>query len=333
MPTKKTITNVVEMREVTLPTTEWLARLRDENWDQSGRLRDLELCQVTMVEHYRQSSGLMPHEFIIARIEVSENKETRCIQLERLPDRWPLKPSENSCARGKEVVSGASVLESSNQTLIAVGAGSGEADRVFIQGPDDFSRARQAKGYKLVQSVALSKATMNVIDCACLAAVITESSRNYSLRSHMCWWWSAIFFRTVVACYNLENEVVKGPLFKLGGRVVIRGTSWSMIGSRGELHIPVDTFSVEEDTEIMREDYERLEAVQEMQPERNHVKGMMERYTNRRIETWEAIWVNVAEAGGEQQILKTRYAELERNFILLQHQLLEARSQSTTIHD
>lgn len=242
------------------------------------------------------------------------------------------------------------VLESSNQTLIVVGAGSGEADSVFIQGPDDFSQARQAKGYKLVQSVALPNAAMNVIDCACLAAVITDSSRNYSLRSHMCWWWSAIFFRTVVAYYNLENEVVKGPLFKSGGRLVIWGTSWNMIGSSGELHIPDDTFistttrnmvgvrgssetSVEEeDTKIMREDCEKLEAVRDTQPERNHVKGMAVRYRNSRMKTREVIQKNLAEAGGEQQILKTRNAELER-IILLQRQLLEARSQSTTIYD
>jgi hypothetical protein len=96
------------MRPVTLSTTEWHARLKDENWDHFDRMKDLESCQVTMVEHYRQSSGRMPHEFIVARIKVAGNGEKRCIRLERCPDPRPLKSSENARAKYKEEVFGAS---------------------------------------------------------------------------------------------------------------------------------------------------------------------------------------------------------------------------------
>jgi hypothetical protein len=58
----------------------------------------------------------------------------------------------------------------------------------------------------------------------------------------MCWWWSAVFFDTIIQQHNLGHRVTEGPLSKKYGSA----GKCRMVGTNGELTIvPEDDFVVQ----------------------------------------------------------------------------------------
>ncbi|KAJ4476650.1 hypothetical protein J3R30DRAFT_3404925 [Lentinula aciculospora] len=113
-------------------------------------------------------------------------------------------------------------------------------DEVKVMNYEQLRTVCRNHSFKLVQYVHLKEGVMNVVDCVALVDAITLSSQNYSLCTYMCWWYSAIFFHTIVRTYGVEDQIEKGPLFKVQGCVVYGRIRKCMVGSNRQLILEPD---------------------------------------------------------------------------------------------
>lgn len=186
------------------------------------------------------------------------------------------------------------------------GMQSGQGDMVSLINNKILVEQVQDK-YDLVQSVDLGpRVKVDVIDVAALAAVITDFAKDYSLCHYMCWWWSAVFFRTIVSAFDLDAAVKRGPLYKDRARA----GKFTFINEECELVLPTadehDRVAAEfasagtsgsmvelMNEEDMRDDARKMTEKRWQEPQQSNVKGMVAKFHIARLQCRELIRAKV----------------------------------------
>ncbi|KAJ4466748.1 hypothetical protein J3R30DRAFT_2213496 [Lentinula aciculospora] len=276
MKYEKRIPYVVQSDIRSYPTCEWVAELQKPdtypNW-----LSKLKSCTVFRVDHYR-GHGSIPHEFIVVHIKSLSDK--RCLWINRYSSQQ--KP----------------IIVGDRWRSIDLATDSGH-DEVNVMDYEQLLAVCRKHTFKLVQYVNLKEGVMDVVDCVALVDAITLSSRNYSLCTYMCWWYSAMFFHTIVTTYGVEDQIEKGPLFKVQGCVVYGRIRKCMVGPNCQLNLEPDDdykLTVEKlakvigsDTEVVRGN---MKNDQEHQKEDDMLTGMVKKYGDHRLQVHENIQQN-----------------------------------------
>ncbi|KAJ4476654.1 hypothetical protein J3R30DRAFT_3488063 [Lentinula aciculospora] len=274
MKYERRISYVVQSDIRSYPTCEWVAELQKpdgfSNW-----LSKLKSCTVCRVDHYR-GHGSIPHEFIV--VHIKSLSDERCIWINRYS------------GQQKPIIVGDPWRSMDLPT---------DYDEVKVMNNEQLRTVCRNHSFKLVQYVHLKEGVMNVVDCVALLDAITLSSRNYSLCTYMCWWYSAIFFHTIVRTYGVEDQIEKGPLFKVQGCVVYGRIRKSMVGSNCQLILEPDDhyeMTVEKlakvigsDTEVVRGN---MKNDQEHQKDDDMLTGMVKKYGDHRLRVHEIFQQN-----------------------------------------
>ncbi|KAJ3774352.1 hypothetical protein FB446DRAFT_771173, partial [Lentinula raphanica] len=196
----KRIAGAIEHRALDLSPETWV-KILEKECVYSDRLVDLKSCRITELRHYRQTKGFPVHENIVCLMKAGEDERFICIN--RVPKEQPCSTDSMWSQDGAEITTGLESSTGDEISIISVGKLSDEMPN-----------------YDLVQTVRLpSDNDMTVLDVAALAAAISSSAMNYSLHHHMCWWFSAMFFKTAVASWHVEDRVKERALFRKQGKI------------------------------------------------------------------------------------------------------------------
>ncbi|KAJ3761730.1 hypothetical protein EV360DRAFT_67599 [Lentinula raphanica] len=206
----KRIAGAVEHRALDLSPETWVKILESESVF-SDRLVDLKSCRITELRHYRQTKGFPVHENIVCLMKAGEDERFICINPVPKEQPWSSSKSE---AKKMAQDSSSTVLKLRPDSRVPLASG----DEISIISVGKLSD--EMPNYDLVQTVKLpSDNGMTVLDVAALAAAISSSAMNYSLHHHMCWWFSAMFFKTAVASWHVEDRVKERALFRKQGKI------------------------------------------------------------------------------------------------------------------
>ncbi|KAJ4477287.1 hypothetical protein J3R30DRAFT_3683050 [Lentinula aciculospora] len=294
---------VVEGSTQTYKISKWVAALQKPEGDRQW-LNNLKSCKVHHIQHYR-GTGSVPHEFIA--VQIKSPTDERYIKIDRYTGP-PTPPSDSSWSSTNSLTDSSN--RSSDFSRKVAGTG-GQSDQVEVMDKTQLRVVCQQNKYEVVQEVPLGGKNMDVVDCAALVDVITMSSRNYSLFMYMCWWYSAVFFRTIVTIEGLENSITRGPAFNDQGRMVYGRFRKCMVGQDCQLILKPDddyTTTVERLAEVVGSNTEAvkgtMKADQERQQEDDMLTGMVRKYTDHKKLLHQLIQQRVLE---DQEQMKLRW--------------------------
>ncbi|KAJ4477270.1 hypothetical protein J3R30DRAFT_3734197 [Lentinula aciculospora] len=294
---------VVEGSTQTYKISKWVAALQKPEGDRQW-LNNLKSCKVHHIQHYR-GTGSVPHEFIA--VQIKSPTDERYIKIDRYTGP-PTPPSDSS--RPSTNSSTNSSNRSSDFSRKVAGTG-GQSDQVEVMDGAQLRVVCEQNKYEVVQEVPLGGRDMDVVDCAALVDVITMSSQNYSLFTYMCWWYSAVFFRTIVTIDRLENDITRGPAFNDQGCLVYGRIRKCMVGQDCQLILKPDddyTTTVERLAEVVGSNTEAvkgtMKADQERQQEGDMLTGMVRKYSDHKKLLRQLIQQRVLE---DQEQMKLRW--------------------------
>ncbi|KAJ3716655.1 hypothetical protein C8R42DRAFT_645297 [Lentinula raphanica] len=212
----KRIAGAIEHRALDLSPETWV-KILEKECVYSDRLVDLKSCRITELRHYRQTKGFPVHENIVCLMKAGEDERFICIN--RVPKEQPWSSSKSEAKKmAQDSSSSTDSMWSQDGAEITTGLESSTGDEISIISVGKLSD--EMPNYDLVQTVKLpSDNGMTVLDVAALAAAISSSAMNYSLHHHMCWWFSAMFFKTAVASWHVEDRVKERALFRKQGKI------------------------------------------------------------------------------------------------------------------
>ncbi|KAJ7206134.1 hypothetical protein B0H12DRAFT_1330396 [Mycena haematopus] len=210
MDPSRTIRAVIEHQEYKGRISSWATDLCGTDCASvKRRLMDLDATYIQSISHYRQI-GSIAHECIVVQIQAGEDKGVA--RLERFKEVTQLGTSQDRLTRVKHEASG---HETGNHDNITI---SDKLHNIINIAKEEGGSVSE---YLLVRTVAIPLGSMNIVDVAALALTIGETAQDYSLFTHMCRWWAAMFFQA--ACLHpgvLPTSGTKGPAFDSAGKIV-----------------------------------------------------------------------------------------------------------------
>ncbi|KAK0440639.1 hypothetical protein EV421DRAFT_1816069 [Armillaria borealis] len=211
--TKRSVFGVIEDIGFTKAIADWFVVISRDH--RALRLRALQSCHVTRIEHYRSGQGTICDELVVIHIRSGDDDQVRTRQADyRVMVLEHFK--EASLSTTERIIHSMQEPTASdliNSDLVSFGAYLNDAC-------DDFDSK-----YKLVQRFDVPPGKMDVIHCASLATSITQSGKNYSTLHHMCHWFAALFFHTARSlCMGANSDgciIEHGPLYADCGKVAL----------------------------------------------------------------------------------------------------------------
>ncbi|KAL1760167.1 hypothetical protein FB107DRAFT_203339 [Schizophyllum commune] len=167
-----------------------LAENADGDPHRDQTLRD---CLVDEVGHYRGSSGSKgAHEVVVVRFHHDSSDDNGMVHTDRRAGKFErLKQDHQDDYTGSTPRSSAPLVDVTREQL----------DRTTTENRDRVSFVEDPRcwlsRYELVASFAPPPGTLNIVDCAAAAHVLTQRAVNYTTLQFMCMWYARMLFEAL----------------------------------------------------------------------------------------------------------------------------------------
>ncbi|TRM60564.1 hypothetical protein BD626DRAFT_126304 [Schizophyllum amplum] len=174
---------------------QFLDIVKDNNHLDPVRERTLRECLVDEVIHFRRdsSSARIPHEMVIVLYSHSIADKNGSVGVDRRIAKFERLKRDQQGDEDTLMGSVPLYVESRGSSREVKGKDTGNLDRVYIAQILE----QLSYDYKRVASFTPARGTLDVVDCAVVAYVLTERASNYSLLHYMCMWYARILFESL----------------------------------------------------------------------------------------------------------------------------------------